>query len=417
MQEIQIDSAISWIPQNEPIGTLNYEQIRGNISYRWIYALPWLQAHRDIRLGADILNVQGYQYRSNTIFSFLQDAMPDRWGRRLIDKRERLLARQEGRAVRTLLDIDYLCQLDDKTRMGALRFRTGQNYIGQYEEMPVPPLAKLNEFTQMAQAYEQQETNGGNIREEWIYNLYRQGSSLGGARPKANVRDTDGTLLIAKIPSIHDDYDVALWEHFALKLAQRAGIEVAQTRLLQLPGQRYHTLLSRRFDRNGEERIHFASAMTLTGLQDGADAGSGNGYLDIADAIIGDNGFADIHATLCQLYRRIAYSIMIGNHDDHFRNHGFLLSPKGWIWSPAYDINPSDYREQSLLISPNSNESSIGELRGAAKYYQLTATEADSIIAEVSSAVRQWKKIAAQCGISAAEQQRFAHRIEQTNNI
>jgi len=318
------------------------------------------------------------------------------------------LAAQEGRAPRHLTDIDYLTQINDTTRMGALRLRDGERLLGtEYMDTPVPPLTHLREFVDMAQEYERQDEQGGSIREEWLLNIYKQGSSLGGARPKANVRDTDGSLLIAKIPSVNDDYDVALWEFWAHKMAGLAGIEVPEMRLLTLPGQKYHTLLSKRFDRDGEQRIHFASAMTLCGLQDGADATTGNGYLDIVDMIIGNSGFVDPKEALEQLYRRVAFSIAIRNHDDHFRNHGFLLTEKGWIWSPAYDLNPSDINTQSLLISRDSNESSLDVLRTAAGDYMLSASQAKQIIDEVCAAMKNARQVARQCGISEHEMTRF----------
>ena len=178
-------------------------------------------------------------------------------------------------------------------------------------------------------------------------------------------------------------------------------------RLLTLPGQKYHTLLSKRFDRDGEQRIHFASAMTLCGLQDGADATTGNGYLDIVDVIVGNAGFADPQSALEQLYRRVAFSICIRNHDDHFRNHGFLLTEKGWIWSPAYDLNPSDFNTQSLLVSRDSNDSSLEVLSAAASDYLLSATQAERIVNEVRAAMTNVRRIAGQCGISDREMARF----------
>ena len=205
---------------------------------------------------------------------------------------------------------------------------------------------------------------------------------------------------------------MAVWEYFAHRMASKVGIGVPEMRLLALPGQQYHTLLSKRFDRSGERRIHFASAMTLTGLQDGADAGSGNGYLDIVEAIIGNTGFTRPQEALEQLYRRVAFSIVIGNHDDHFRNHGFLLTEKGWVWSPAYDINPSDFYTQSLLISRDSNESSLEVLLAAAGEYMLTAETATNIIDEVCGAMQHWQTVAHQCGISAAESERFQQRFK-----
>ena len=412
MKYLSIDINTSCFSQTH-VGTLGYDMIRGNATYQWEYDAQWLQAHRGITLSGDLLNAGGPQFAQGRLFGFLQDAMPDRWGKRLIEKRERLLAAQEGRTARHLMDIDYLTQIDDTTRMGALQLREDGQLLGtSYVDTPVPPLTYLREFVDMAQEYERQDAQGGTVREEWLLNLYRQGSSLGGARSKANVRDTDGSLWIAKIPSVNDDFDVALWEYFAHRMARLAGIEVPEMRLLALPRQRYHTLLSKRFDRQGETRIHYASAMTLTGLPDGADANTGNGYLDIVDVIVGNIGFADPQAAIEQLYRRVAFSIVIGNHDDHFRNHGFLLTEKGWVWSPAFDINPSDFQTQSLLISKDSNESSLQELLAAAGDYMLSADIARTIIDEVCTAMKSWPQVARQCGISVSEMERFAGRID-----
>ena len=408
MKYIQVNMEAKGLSLAESVGTLGYDMIRGNAAYQWEFDAQWLQHHRQTRLSGDLQNAGGPQYGSGHLFGFLQDAMQDRWGRRLIDKRERLLAAQEGRTPRHLTDIDYLTQIDDITRMGALRLRENERLLGtEYANTPVPPLTYLREFVDMAQEYERQDEQGGSICEEWLLNLYKQGSSLGGARPKANVRDTDGSLWIAKIPSVSDDYDVALWEFWAHQMAKQAGIEVPQMRLLSLPGQKYHTLLSKRFDRAGEQRIHFASAMTLCGLQDGADATTGNGYLDIVDVIIGNSGIVDPPAALEQLYRRVAFSIAIRNHDDHFRNHGFLLTEKGWIWSPAYDLNPSDFNTQSLLVSRDSNESSLDVLLAAAGDYMLSAERAKQIVDEVSKAMQNARQVARQCGISDREMGRF----------
>lgn len=410
MKYIQIDIDTKEFPQAAHVGTLGYDIIRGNAAYQWEFDGQWLQQHRQMRLSGDLQNAGGPQYGSGRLFGFLQDAMPDRWGRRLIDKREQLLAAQEGRAVRHMTDMDYLTQIDDATRMGALRLRNGEQLLGtEYVDAPVPPLAHLREFVDMAQEYERQDEQGSSIREEWLLNLYKQGSSLGGARPKANVRDTDGSLWIAKIPSVNDEYDVALWEFWAHKMAEIAGVGVPEMRLLSLPGQKHHTLLSKRFDRAGEQRIHFASAMTLCGLQDGADATTGNGYLDIVEVIIGNTGFVNPQAALEQLYRRVAFSIAIRNHDDHFRNHGFLLTEKGWIWSPAYDLNPSDFNTQSLLISHDSNESSLDMLLTAAGDYMLNSAQAKQIIDEVRTTMTRARQVARQCGISDHEMERFAH--------
>lgn len=413
MNQIAIDMNTLCFPQRQTVGTLGYDNIRGNATYQWEYQTQWIHTHRGILLSGDLLNVNGPQYAQGRLFGLLQDALPDRWGKRLIEKRERIRAAREGHLTKYLTDIDYLTQIDDTTRIGALQLRENEHLLGTaYVSTPVPPLTNIREFADMAQEYERQDAQGGSIREEWLLNLYRQGSSLGGARPKANVRDTDGSLWIAKIPSVSDEYDVALWEFFAHRMAEQCGIQVPEMRLLSLAGQRYHTLLSKRFDRQGEARIHYASAMTLAGLQDGADANTGNGYIDIVDVIIGNAGFVSPQAALEQLYRRVAYSIIIGNHDDHFRNHGFLLTKKGWVWSPAFDINPSESDTQSLLISRDSNDSSLRELLSSADDYMLPSATAHSIIDEVCAAMQLWQTVALSCGIRPNEMERFASRIE-----
>ena len=246
----------------------------------------------------------------------------------------------------------------------------------------------------------------------WIYNVWKPGSSLGGARPKLNIIDTDGSLLIAKIPSIKDTYDIGLWEHFACVLAKKAGITTAESKLLRVGPTPYHTLLSKRFDRHGDQRIHFASSLTLTKLKDGDNATNGKGYIDIVDAMAGDIGINSLSRNSAELFRRIAFNILIGNHDDHFRNHGFLLRPDGWELSPAYDLNPTNDKTQVLAISPYSNHSSIRELYEASDYYLITKKEAEEIIKEVTSAVGQWRQVAKDIQIQATEQERFSERFE-----
>lgn len=411
MKEISVIATMDWLPNEMKVGDLFFDSIRGTTTYQFEYDPLWIQQHPSMVLSKDLPLVRGKQYKKGSIFDMFQDCLPDRWGRRLINKRERAIAEQEHRLPRVLSDADYLMQLDDTTRMGAFRFSDGSNHIGSDDDCAVPPLTHIREFIDLAHLFEQADIEGKTIREQWLHNLYRQGSSLGGARPKANVRDTDGSLYIAKIPSVHDDYDVALWEHFACCLAREAGILVADTRVLHLEGQRYHTLLTRRFDRKGEQRIHFASAMTLCGLQDGAAADTGNGYLDIVEMLVGISGIADVHASLLELYRRVVFNCLIGNHDDHFRNHGFLLTRKGWQWSPAYDLNPTNMTTQSLLINTTSNDSSVAIVRDAYADYLLTRSEAQQILDEVQKAVANWRKVATRCGISMTEQNRFASRF------
>ena len=414
MEKLQVYAAFDWLEEPTLVGTLSFEMLRGTASYGFSFDVAWLKSHRSFVLSGDLLNYTGNQYKTGDIFGCFGDAMPDRWGKRLIDKRERIKAAQEKRIPKTFTDFDYLIQLDDLSRMGAFRFMQGDSILGTTDvDMTVPPLASLREFIFMAHEYEKNELLGRPTQEQWLDNLFHQGSSLGGARPKANVIDENGRLCIAKIPSVSDDYDVAQWEHFAHVLARKVGINAAETRLLKLDGVKYHTLLSRRFDRTDDQRRkHFASALTLAGLKDGDNASTGHGYLDIVDILIGPTGVVDTGAMLKELYRRVAFNICIGNHDDHFRNHGFLLDKRGWQLSPAYDLNPTNMMTQSLLISSNSNDSSLNTLLDACEEYMLDRKEAKGIINEVKKGISTWRLTASLCQISKNEQERFAQRFE-----
>ena len=236
------------------------------------------------------------------------------------------------------------------------------------------------------------------------------GSSLGGARPKASVIGEGKTLYVAKFPSRKDDYDAGLWEHLAHLLAKKAGINAAHTEILSV-GEKYHTLLSRRFDRTqGGRRIHFASAMTLLGLSDGDNATTGHGYLDIVDFIL--QNCTHVEANLQELYRRAAFNVCIGNSDDHFRNHGFLLTAKGWTLSPAYDMNPTLNEYQSLLITSTSNKADLHILLDASDDYMIGRKVAEGIIREVADAVKDWRSIAIRLGISKREMDMFASVLD-----
>ena len=241
---------------------------------------------------------------------------------------------------------------------------------------------------------------------KWIQQLVHPGSSLGGARPKAGVRDTEGCLYVAKFPSQNDDYDVSLWEHLSHLLAKKAGVIAAETSVITT-GDKYHALLSKRFDRTADgRRIHFASAMTLLGLSDGSNAQTGNGYLDIVDFIL--QNCCRVEDNLRQLYRRVAFNIAIGNTDDHFRNHGFLLTPRGWTLSPAYDMNPTTSEYQSLLISSTTNKADLNILLEASEEYMIGKEEASEIITEVTDTVKGWRRMAAKIGIAKREMELFA---------
>lgn len=411
---IDVLGAFDFLQEEILIGTLEYERVRGNASYRFAFDKAFLSFFGGKTLSADLGPFEGIQSAHDRIFSFIGDMLPDRWGRALINKRERIEAVRKGSIPRIFDDMGYLVRVDDQLRMGGLRFKRDGNYVGlSGDGMSVPPLATLDQFIRYAHEVEKSDIKqDAPVREEWLLNIWKQGSSLGGARPKVNVVDENGDLMIAKIPSVRDEYDIAIWEHFAATLASKAGINAAKTRLVKVGPTAYHTLLSKRFDRDGDKRIHFASSLTLTALRDGDGVDTGKGYMDIADAMAGEAGVSLLKPNLEELYRRIAFNILIGNSDDHFRNHGFLLRKTGWELSPAYDMNPSHSMHQSLLISPSSNKASIKELLDASDYYLIGKEAAGEAIRSVFVVVSRWREHATMIGIPKGECERFAERMD-----
>lgn len=412
MQKLLVYADFDWLKEPALMGELSYESLRGGDSYGFSFDEEWLRRAGELFLSADLNNYPGVQYTAAgcDIFGCFSDALPDRWGRTLLNRREQLLAQEEGRPLRRLSSFDYLLGIDDYSRMGGFRFkeRADADFINSTPTLRVPPLANIRDLEFAARQIEQSEQQNELPDKKWIAQLIQPGSSLGGARPKASVIDTDGLLCVAKFPSRQDDNDAELWEHLSHMLAKRAGISVAETRVLQTSDRR-HTLISQRFDRTRSgKRIHFASAMTLLGLHDGDNATNGHGYLDIVDFIIRYG--ADVDNNLRELYRRVAFNICIGNSDDHFRNHGFLLTPKGWTLSPAYDLNPTLSRHQSLLITATSNEADLSLLGDASEEYMLSRSVADSIILEVCDALKDWQTLASQLGVPKREIASFADR-------
>ena len=291
--------------------------------------------------------------------------------------------------------------------MGGLRFKESLEgeYINASDVLRIPPLTDIRELIAASSEIEKSEEENHLPERRWIEQLIQPGSSLGGARPKASVIDENKILHIAKFPSRKDDYDIGLWEHFSHLLAKKAGIHAAETRVI-FTNDKYHTLLSRRFDRKEDgKRIHFASAMTLLGLNDGDNANTGHGYLDIVDFIL--QNCTNVEDNLQELYRRVAFNICIGNTDDHFRNHGFLLTAKGWTLAPAYDMNPTLKEYQSLLINNTTNKSDLNELLNSCEEYMLQKHIAQQIISKVLNAVKYWQSLANRLGIIKTEQNMF----------
>lgn len=413
MENLYIYADFDWLDKPKLIGRLTYERLRGNGTYGFCFDNEWLTNHSDIILSEEIGNFSGFQYKDEDhVFGCISDTLPDRWGRRLLNRKEQIIAAEENRAARTLYSFDYLKGIDDFTRMGGLRFKKNPNddFINTETRLAVPPLTSVKELTIAAQEYEKSDEENKLPEKKWIRQLEHPGTSLGGARPKANVIDEAGNLWIAKFPSRNDQYDVALWEHFCHILARDAFIQTAETELLSIDNG-HHALLSKRFDRTEDcRRIHFASAMTMTGLTDGDNFETGHGYLDIVDFIL--SNCVNVDDNLEELYRRVAFNICVGNTDDHFRNHGFLLTKKGWTLAPAYDLNPTNNEAQSLLIDVNSNEASLEKLQNACEEYFLAPDKAAQIIYLVKNAVKGWRTIANSLQIPLSEQKRFALRLD-----
>lgn len=405
MKTLYVYADFDWLAEPMLVGELGYESLRGSDSYAFKFDNNWLRQFGSLFLSADINNYPGQQYTrpGRDIFGCFSDALPDRWGRLLLNRREQILATEERRPVRRLSSFDYLIGIDDFSRMGGFRFKTVPDgeFINCDSHLRIPPLTDLRSLVAASMEIEKSEEQNRLPEKKWIQQLVHPGSSLGGARPKAGVRDTDGCLYVAKFPSRNDDYDVSLWEHLSHLLAKKAGVNAAETSVIST-GEKYHALLSKRFDRTTDgRRIHFASAMTLLGLTDGSDAQTGNGYLDIVDFIL--QNCCDVENNLRQLYRRVAFNIAIGNTDDHFRNHGFLLTPRGWTLSPAYDMNPTANEYQSLLITSSTNKSDLNLLLEASEEYMIGKEEASKIIQEVTDAVKGWRRMAASLGIAKRE--------------
>ena len=409
MKTLYVYADFDWLDEPMLVGELGYESLRGSDSYSFKYDNDWLRQYGSLYLSADINNYPGQQYTQpdRDIFGCFNDALPDRWGRLLLNRREQILATEEKRPVRKLSSFDYLIGIDDYSRMGGFRFKEKQDgeYINCEKSLRIPPLTDIRALVAASMEIEKSEELNQLPEKKWLLQLVHPGTSLGGARPKAGVMNDEGRICVAKFPSRNDDYDVGLWEHLSHLLAKEAGVEAAETSVIET-GKKYHAFLSKRFDRTVEgRRKHFASAMTLLGLTDGCDAKSGNGYLDIVDFIL--QNCCDVEQNLRQLYRRVAFNIAIGNSDDHFRNHGFLLTPRGWTLSPAYDMNPTLNEYQALLINSTTNHADLQVLLDSSEEYMIGKDEAVYIIEEVKAGVKHWKSIATRLGIAKREMDVF----------
>ena len=392
-----------WIGMNEPkcIGILSAQRAKGKKAFSFEYDQDWIHSKEQLLLDPDIGWYSGQQYpNKKENFGVFFDSMPDTWGRTLMKRRAAQNAKA-GSKPTILYDIDFLLGVHDECRMGALRFKLDKEgpFLDNNIHSAIPPMSSIKELQYAAKILESDEDS--EAVKKWLAILIAPGSSLGGARPKANVRDEKGELWIAKFPSQSDMIDKAAWEFLAYRLALMAGIEISESRIEKISGK-HHTFFTKRFDRYKSERIHFASAMTMTGNNEDTLKEKTASYLDIAEFIqyFGAQNKKDLH----QLWRRIVFNIAISNTDDHLRNHGFVLTEKGWILSPAYDLNPSiDKNGLSLNIDTENNALDFNLAKSVGEHFHLLPDQMEKITNDVFSAIRNWKEIAQEIGISRAE--------------
>jgi serine/threonine-protein kinase HipA len=393
-----------WQEMQEPklIGVLSAQQAKGKKAFSFEYDRNWLKTEQKFLLDPDIQLYGGPQYpNQKENFGIFLDSMPDTWGRTLMKRREAQLARERNKKPKTLYDIDFLLGVYDESRMGALRFKIEANgdFLDNNKTTSTPPWSSIRELQNAAANFENDKDN--EEVNKWLSVLMAPGSSLGGARPKANILDNDKSFWIAKFPSKTDTVDKAAWEFLAYKLATSAGINMAPCRIEKIMGK-HNTFFTKRFDRENGERIHFASAMTMTGNNEDAIRDNPASYLDIAEFI--SNQGANVEENLHQLWRRIVFNIAISNTDDHLRNHGFILTKEGWILSPAYDLNPSiDKDGLALNIDMDNNALDFELAKSVGEYFRLNTLQMENIIQEVIQVTTNWKTLATEIGISRVE--------------
>ena len=404
-EKLDIFVYADWKGMDTPLlmGVLSAQSAKGKKTFSFEYNKEWIKSKQQILLDPDIQFYSGPQYPNNKEnFGIFLDSMPDTWGRTLMKRRAAQQALEEGKQAQTLYEIDYLLGVYDQSRMGALRFKTNPEgpFLDNDNHSPTPPWSSIRELQDAAQNFEN-EDNNLEIK-KWLAILMAPGSSLGGARPKANILDTNNNLWIAKFPAKNDTIDKAAWEYVAYLLAIKAGITMSECKIQKITGN-YHTFFTKRFDRENGERIHFASAMTMTGNSEDTIRDHQASYLDLAEFI--QNYGCNINENLKQLWKRIVFNIAISNTDDHLRNHGFILSDEGWNLSPAYDLNPSiDKDGLALNIDLDNNALDYKLAKSVGAYFRLDNSEMDIIIKEVLAAVATWKEIAIKIGISNKEQ-------------
>ncbi|KGK58126.1 hypothetical protein NC00_08920 [Xanthomonas cannabis pv. phaseoli] len=391
---------------NALAGYLTRQNSRRGDTLHFEYAAGWLANETPVRafaldpqlpLHAGVLIARAGASELSAAFL---DCSPDRWGKLLMKRKEVIQAREQGRKVRALRPWDYLIGVNDVSRMGALRLK--DSVSGRFLDdhaLSAPPLTQLRELEAIARRLEHDEIGDNDTDLAWIKQLIAPGASLGGARPKASVREADDTLWLAKFPSAEDDYNVGRWEYITYRLALSAGISMSTARPLEL-SKHGTTYAVQRFDRTPQGRRTYASALTLLDV----DHSEESSYVDIAHAIEMFGAAHAIQDDLHQLFRRVAFNVLIGNRDDHLRNHGFLREPAGWRLAPAFDVNPNQDKDAHVLaIGLDDPTPRIALLMETHAYYRLSKPQALTIIEDVRAAVARWQQEALRCNASRSE--------------
>jgi serine/threonine-protein kinase HipA len=399
-----------WTGMKEPVlmGVLKAEFTRGKEIFSFSYSDNWLKSSYSQILDPELQLYTGSQYskEEKQNFGVFLDSSPDRWGRVLMKRREAAMARSEKRPEKTLRESDYLLGVFDGHRMGAIRFKEDPAgpFLNDNKTLASPPWTSIRELEQISLKLEDDNANANPEYLKWLNMLINPGSSLGGARPKASVLDDKKNLWIAKFPSKSDIKDIGGWEMVTNELARNAGLNVAVSKIQKF-SSKYYTFLTRRFDRtNTGERIHYASAMTMLGYVDGNNYQDGVSYLEIVDFLT-RNG-ANIESDLKELWQRIVFNVFVSNTDDHLRNHGFILTEKGWILSPAFDINPNeDGAGLSLNISLDDNSQDLDLTLEVADYFRLNKEDALKIIENIKKTVTNWRSVANKYQLPRSEQE------------
>lgn len=380
------------------VGTLSHD--RGQIRFQ--YQRSWLRDARAFALDPD-LSLDEHTFFPKPEFGnfgIFLDSSPDRWGQTLMKRREALQAKDQKRSPRTLYAWDFLIGVQDITRQGALRFRKPDTEVFlDDDKRAAPPITCLRELESISYQLSQRRIDDLDALRKWLAVLVAPGASLGGARPKANFHEVDGSFWIGKFPARDDERDIGAWEYVVHQLADRAGIDVPRAKLVELNND-FRTFCVQRFDRVDGKRRFYASAMTLLRKSQS----EGTSYLELAQFIRsqGDGEYAD--DDLVQLFRRVVFNVAVGNRDDHLRNHGFVLGKTGWRLAPAFDVNPNiDKAEHVLNIDDIDNRPSLVTVLDTAVFYGLNDVDAKKIVREIIAVVSDWRDLARRTGISAAD--------------